>query len=173
MSDTLYLIGWIGLRCGIGYVYLYALYLNTKDAAARAWLISHTAYLFPNVAEPRRTALAKWFALAGMLTMLVGGLSIAFGIEPRAGASLLLVFTAAGVYQHRREREVAMQAAAVAEPFVQAAGKESFSTVQWSAYSGQLSSGLKNWGLCGTFLLIMGLPTGPWTISDRIASLLR
>jgi len=167
---AMYLIGWISIRVTLAYVYLYALYLNTHDEAARMWLITHTAYLFPGLPEPRRTLLAKIFAIIGMLMMLFGGLSILFGAEPRAGAFLLLVFTAGGIYQHRREREVAMETAAKAEPFVQPQGKADFSTLQWSAYAGQLSSGLKNWALCGVCTAIIGLPTGPLTISDKIAS---
>jgi uncharacterized membrane protein YphA (DoxX/SURF4 family) len=173
LANALYLIGWIVLRLTIGYVYLYALYLNTHDKAARAWLVDHTAYLFPNVSQPLQTEMAKWFALGGMLMMLVGGLSILLGIEPRGGALVLLVFTAFGVYQHKREREVAMQVAARVQPLIPAAANADFSTVQWSAYSGQLSSGLKNWGLCGIFALLIGLPTGPWVLSDRLASLLK
>ena len=170
--SIMYAVGWIGLRVTMGYVYLYALYLNTHSKAARSWLTAHTAYLFPNVPEPRRTFLAKVFSLGGMLTMFVGGVSILFGIEPRAGAFLLLVFTAAGIYQHRRERDIATETAAKVEPFVQAQGKTDLSTLQWSAYSGQLSSGLKNWALCGICLAIMGLPRGPLIVSDFIGRFL-
>lgn len=173
MANAIYTAGWIILRATVGYVYLYALYLNTHDKAARTWLVEHTAYLFPNVSQPLQTEIAKWFAVGGMLMMLVGGLSIVLGLEPRGGALTLLVFTAIGVYQHKREREVATQVAAKVQPLIPSAANADFSTVQWSAYSGQLSSGLKNWGLCGIFALIIGLPTGPLVLSDRLATFLK
>jgi uncharacterized membrane protein YphA (DoxX/SURF4 family) len=164
--ETLNTVGWLVVRLSMAYVYLYALYLNTHDAAARSWLVQHTAYLFPNTPEPQRTTFAKIGAIVGMAMMFLGGVSILLGLEGRIGGLLLLVFTAGGIYQHRREREVAMEVAARAEPFVAAAGKADFSTVQWSAYSGHISSGLKNWALCGICFGFIAWGTGPLSILD-------
>jgi uncharacterized membrane protein YphA (DoxX/SURF4 family) len=167
--DSLNLAGWLAVRCTVAYVYLYALYLNTHDATARSWLIEHTAYLFPNTPEPQRTRLAKIGAFAGMAMMLLGGISILLGLEGRIGGLLLLLFTGVGIYQHHREREVAMAAAAKVEPLVPASGKADFATLQWSAYSGHISSGLKNWALCGISLGFFAWGTGPWSIIDSWA----
>src|SRR2546428_10591441 len=104
--ETVNTLGWLVVRLAIAYVYLYALYMNTHDRAARHWLLEHTAYLFPHTPEPRRTLLTKWAASLGMACMLLGGVSVLLGLEHRIGSLLLLVFTAAGTYQHRREREV-------------------------------------------------------------------
>jgi hypothetical protein len=167
--DTLTVAGWLVVRLTVAYVYLYALYLNTHDAAARSWLIEHTAYLFPNMAEPQRSRFAKIGALAGAGMMLLGGVSILLGLEGRIGGLLLLLFTGGGIYQHRREREVAMAIAVKVEPLVPSAGKTDFATLQWSAYAGHISSGLKNWALCGISFGFLAWGTGPWSIIDTWA----
>ena len=164
--ETLNIAGWLVVRLTIAYVYLYALYLNTHDAAARSWLIEHTAYLFPNTPEPQRTTLAKLGAFAGMAAMFLGSVSVLLGLEGRIGGLLLLLFTAGGIYQHRREREVAMAVAAKVEPLVPAVGKADFATLQWSAYAGHISSGLKNWALCGISFGFLAWGTGPYSIID-------
>lgn len=167
--NTLNLVGWLVVRFTFAYVYLYALYLNTRDAAARAWLIEHTAYLFPNTPEPRRSSLAKIGALASATIMFLGGISILLGLEGRIGGLFLLLFTAGGIYQHRCERQVAMAVAARTEPIVSAPAKADFAMLQWSAYSGHVSSGLKNWALCGISFGFCAWGTGPWSIIDSWA----
>jgi uncharacterized membrane protein YphA (DoxX/SURF4 family) len=170
---TLNLIGWLSIRATIGYVYLYALYMNTHDAAARQWLLEHTGYLFPNLNGPRHDLVVRLAAIGGMGMMFVGGVSVLLGIEPRIGAFLLLVFTAIGIYQHRREREVAMDVAQRIQTSIPDPLKADLSTLQWSAYSGHFSSGLKNWALCGMCAGVIGWNSCPaaLTMSDRILRL--
>jgi uncharacterized membrane protein YphA (DoxX/SURF4 family) len=170
---TLTLFGYLAIRLGIAYVYLFALYMNVRDETSRKWLLDHTAYLFATVAEPTKSFLIKWAAVLGMLTMFVGGVSILLGLEGRAGALLLFVFTALGIYQHGFEIKVAQDAAARVAAQIPAAAQADFSTVQWSAYSGQFSSRLKNWCLCGVCLGLIALGTGPWSLSDLIAQWLK
>jgi uncharacterized membrane protein YphA (DoxX/SURF4 family) len=175
MAEALQIIGWIAVRVGIGYVYLFALYKNTENTAARQWLVEHTAYMFPSWSEPVRTRRAKVLAWIGMAMMLVGGLSVLIGIEGRAGAGLLFGFTAIGIYQHKREREVAMAIAEKVLPQIPDSVKNEFATIQWSAYSGHFSSELKNWGLCGICVAICCWGTGPAmiTMSDKLPLLFR
>ncbi len=179
LDSVLELGGWIGVRAGIGFVYLFAFYKNTENAAARQWLVQHTAYMLPSVPEPRRTDLARIFAVLGAATMLVGGLMVLLGIEGRIGALLLLGFTAVGIYQHKRECEVATALGEKLATQVPDAIKVDLSTLQWSGYSGNYSSGLKNWALCGICLAVFCWGTGPLvgqhppehygiTLSDRI-----
>jgi uncharacterized membrane protein YphA (DoxX/SURF4 family) len=167
--DALNIAGWLAVRLTMAYVYLYALYLNTHNAESRGWLVQHTAYLFRKTPEPRRKTYAHFGAIAGSLMMFLGGISILVGLQGRIGGFLLLLFTAGGIYQHRREREVAMTIAESLDPLVPPNGKTDFSTLQWSAYSGHLSSGLKNWALCGISFGFMTWGTGPWSIIDSWA----
>lgn len=167
--DALNTAGWLVVRVSMAYVYLYALYLNTHDAAARTWLVEHTAYLFPRIPEPQRTKYAKLGAIGAALMMLLGGISILLGLEGRVGGLLLLLFTAGGIYQHRREREVALSVAGKVGPLVPSAGKADFATLQWSAYSGHVSSGLKNWALCGISFGFLAWGTGPLSLIDTWA----
>lgn len=166
--EALNLTGWVAVRLGVGYVYLFALYMNTRDAASRQWLLEHTAYIFPNTPEPGRTHLSKYFSIVGMLMMLLGGLSVVIGLEGRIGALLLLSFTLGGIYQHKREREVALALGQHLEPLVAQSDKADLMTLQWSAFSGHFSSALKNWALCAMCVGIVAWGTGPLTISDRI-----
>ena len=48
--------------------------------------------------------------------------------------------------------------------------KADLSTLQWSGFSGNYSSGLKNWALCGICIAVFCWGTGPHaiTLSDRI-----
>jgi uncharacterized membrane protein YphA (DoxX/SURF4 family) len=171
--NTLDSVGFLAVRSTMGFLYLYALYMNVKDEAARTWLVQHTAYLFPNAREPLRTKLAGIFAVLGMANMLLGGISIVLGLEARMGALLLLLFTAGGIYQHNRERAVAMETATRVEPLIPAAAKADFATVQWSAYSGHFSSMLKNWALCGICAGIMAWGSGPYSVCDRLGAWLQ
>jgi uncharacterized membrane protein YphA (DoxX/SURF4 family) len=165
-------VGWIAVRLPLPGVYLYALYMNTRNAAARAWLVEHTAYIFSFAEEPKRSRLAKGAAIAGALMMFMGAISLLLGLEGRIGALLLLVFTAGGIYQHKRECEVAMKLGEELSARAPAKDKPQISTLQWSGYSGNFSSGLKNWALCGICAAIIAWGTGPWTISDYVGSLL-
>jgi uncharacterized membrane protein YphA (DoxX/SURF4 family) len=176
--ETLNSIGWLSIRASIGYVYLYALYMNTRDAAARQWLIEHTGYMFPNLTGQSRKLVILLAAIGGMLMMFVGGISVLLAIEPRVGAALLLLFTAIGIYQHRREREVAMAVAEKIQGSIADSLKLDLTTLQWSAYSGHFSSGLKNWALCGMCAGVIGWSISPnpplWVVlSDRIAGLIK
>jgi hypothetical protein len=179
ISPVLELIGWISVRASISFVYLFAFYKNTANTAAREWLVEHTAYMFPSVPEPRRTELAKVCAFMGAAMMLVGALMVLLGIEGRIGALLLLGFTAVGIYQHKRECEVAMSLGDKLASQVPASAKGDLTTLQWSGFSGNYSSGLKNWALCGICIAVFCWGTGPSvgqkgsgpyriTVSDRI-----
>ena len=164
LSDVL----WMLFRLSLAYVYLFALYQNTKDQAARTWLVTHTGYMLRSLSPAQVAKLAPIAAWSGMVMMLVGGASILFGIEGRVGALLLLVFTAIGIWQHRMERVVAMECAGRLDRAVTADGKADLDTLRWSAYSWHFSSGLKNWALCGSCLAILTHGTGPLSISDRL-----
>ena len=178
VATALDLIGWIAVRGGVGFVYLFALYKNTANAAARQWLVEHTAYMFPSVPEPRRTRLARICAFIGAAIMFIGGLTVLLGVEGRVGALLLLGFTAMGIYQHKRECDVATSLGQKLATQVPDSAKADLTTLQWSGFSGNYSSGLKNWALCGICVAIFCWGTGPIvqsgsgryriTISDRI-----
>jgi uncharacterized membrane protein YphA (DoxX/SURF4 family) len=172
--EALQIIGWLAVRVSMGYVYLFAFYKNTQNTAARQWLVEHTAYMFPSVPEPRRTQWARWFAVIGAASMLLGGLMVLLGIEGRIGALLLLGFTAGGIYQHRRECEVATALGEKLAGEIPEQAKRDAGVLQWSGYSGNYSSGLKNWELCGVCIAVVCWGTGPLagpvriTISDWV-----
>ncbi len=164
-------LGWLALRFATAGVYLYAFYRNSRDAAARQWTLEHTAMMLPQWPERGRTRIAAVLAIFGMASMVLGGLSILLGLEPRLGGAILFLFTAGGIYQHHRETAVAMETAGRLEAAVPQPSRADLSALQWSAFAGNFSSGLKNWALLGTCVLFITSGAGPrlW-LSDQVGT---
>jgi hypothetical protein len=72
-------IGALIIRVTIGLPFVISAYACSKDAVARQGAIADTALVFP-----WRTEL---FTMAGVLLMLLGGLSVMLGIFPGSGRS--------------------------------------------------------------------------------------
>ena len=60
------------LRLGEAYVFLYAAWKNTENAAAWKWTVDETALLFKGWPDPQRESLARQCAFGGMV-MMYGG----------------------------------------------------------------------------------------------------
>lgn len=172
---------WLVIRVALAAVYLYAAYRNTKDQIARKWTLNHTALLFdlyPQVIplDLRDGVVSnkiKFFAWSGMAIMYIGSTSILLGLEGRLGGALLAVFTAVGIYQHKRE---AARALVVADAVTggQPAGPRGIAEeLRWSAFAGHFSSGLKNYSLVGLCLWFVLQGTGSFSVSDRCGEWLR
>jgi uncharacterized membrane protein YphA (DoxX/SURF4 family) len=151
-------------RIALAYVYLYAAYLNAKSDN-RDWLVTHTALLLPRGASQ---GLIKAAAFLGVAMMFVGGASVMLGFALWIGAATLIVFTIMGYMQHRAEVSLAIRLAddlvAQADPLLATVAnaakiRQLLLDLRISAYSGQFSSGLKNWGLIGGFV-VLGFATG-------------
>ncbi len=151
-------------RLAIAYVFLYAAYLNAK-AENREWLVTHTGLLFPSGSSKN---LIKVAACVGVAMMFAGGASMFLGLAIWVGATMLIAFTVLGYLQHRKEVELSTCLAnalvAETEPLLAAATnakaiRQLLLDLRVSAYSGQFSSGLKNWGLIGG-LMVLGFVTG-------------
>jgi uncharacterized membrane protein YphA (DoxX/SURF4 family) len=125
------------LRLSEAYVFLYAAWLNTKDAAARQWTINETGLLFQNFPEQQRKTLALLCSIAGMIMMYGGGICVLLGLEPRLGGILIAVFSLMGIRIHAIRRDEALKAA------------NGGNQMGWLAYSANVAAGIKNWGLAG------------------------
>lgn len=123
------------LRLGVAYVFLYAAWKNTENAAAWTWTTNETALLFKNRPEAERAKLARLCAIAGMAMMYGGGVSVLLGLEPRLGGLLIAAFSIMGMWIHAIRRDEAKQAG------------EAGNMMGWSAYSAHVAAGLKNWVL--------------------------
>ena len=136
-------IGWkweaalLVLRLSEAYVFLYAAWLNTKNAQAWQWTVCETGLLFQGLPEQTAKTLALYASLAGMAMMYGGGISILLGIEPRLGGLRIAAFSLMGMRIHHIHRDQAWKAAQAGDP------------MGWSAYSAHIAAGLKNWGLAG------------------------
>ena len=130
------------LRLTLSYVFLYAAWKNTENSAAWTWTKNETALLFQAYAEPQKERLARLSAIAGMVMMYGGGVSILLGIEPRLGGLALAVFSILGTRIHAIRRDEAKKAG------------EGGNAMGWSAYSAHIAAGLKNWALAGAGLAI-------------------
>src|SRR5438132_1345104 len=110
-SDWKLDVGLFALRLGIGYVFLYAAWKNTENAAAWKWTTAETAVLFKDRPEAERARLAWICALAGMVMMYAGGVSVLLGLEARIGGLMLAVFSILGTRIHAIRRDEAKEAA--------------------------------------------------------------
>jgi uncharacterized membrane protein YphA (DoxX/SURF4 family) len=134
------------LRLGEAYVFLYAAWKNTENAAAWKWTVDETALLFKGWPDPQRESLARLCAFAGMVIMYGGAASILVGLEPRLGGLLIAAFSIIGMRIHAIRRDEAKLAG------------EAGNLMGWSAYSGHVAAGLKNWALAaaGLFFVLVG-----------------
>ena len=78
-------LGSLIIRVTIGLLFVVSAYICSKDAKARKAAAADTALVFPWQPE--------WFTLAGVLWMLIGGLSVLLGIFPRFDALSLTLFS--------------------------------------------------------------------------------
>jgi uncharacterized membrane protein YphA (DoxX/SURF4 family) len=165
--------GWLIARATVAYVFLYAAWMNTRDSASRTWTIGQTELILGFVPEASRHRVAVLGAVAGMVMMYGGGISILFGIEGRIGAIALIVFSAVGMQIHRVNRAQALPLAneiGAMAPTV----KDQALTLGWSAYGAHVAAGLKNISLMGINALFVldadmasaGPWARPWIVSD-------
>jgi uncharacterized membrane protein YphA (DoxX/SURF4 family) len=143
-----YDIALLVLRVSMAFVFLYAAWKNTENAAAWTWTKNETALLFRGLPEPERARVARLVALLGMVMMYAGGLSILLAIEPRLGGLAIAVFSAMGMAIHAIRRDEA-----------KAAG-ESGDAMGWSAYSAHVAARLKNVALIGAGLVFVLVGAG-------------
>ena len=136
------------LRMTVGYVFLYAAWKNTESSAAWTWTKNETALLFQNLPDQRREKIARLCAIAGMIMMYGGGVSILVGLEPRLGGLALAVFSLLGIRIHAIRRDEAKSAG------------ETGNAMGWSAYSAHIAAGLKNWALVRAGLVFVLAGTG-------------
>lgn len=136
------------LRISVAYVFLYAAWKNTENAAAWTWTTNETALLFKNLPEVERQKVAWLCAIAGMVMMYGGGVSVLLGLEPRLGGLLIAVFSIMGMRLHAIRRDEAKQEA------------DAGNMMGWSAYSAHIAAGLKNWALAGAGVVFVLVGTG-------------
>lgn len=147
------------IRVTIGLLFVVSAYICSKDAEARSAATADTALVFPWRPE--------WFTLAGVLWMLVGGLSVLLGIFPRLGALSLTLFLIPAAMIHIRK---ARQAASLKETILAGpAGKTSgvrrdVVALGDSAVLGNFTSALKNLNLMALTLYVALAGTEPMLI---------
>lgn len=153
-------VGLLVLRFGIGYVFLYAAWKNTENAAAWKWTTTETAVLFKDRPEEERARLARICALAGMVMMYGGGASVLLGLEPRIGGLMVAVFSLLGMRVHAIRRDEAKEAA------------DAGNAMGWSAYSAHIAAGLKNWALAAGGVTFIFMGAGRYRLTDFTGALL-
>lgn len=154
-------LGLLVLRIGVAYVFLYAAWKNTENAAAWAWTTNETALLFRGRPDAQREKLARLCTAVGMAMMYGGGASVLLGFEPRVGGLLIAVFSIMGMCIHAIRRDEAKQAA------------QGGNMMGWSAYSAHVAAGLKNWGLAAAGMVFVLIGAGRYGLQiDLTARLL-
>jgi uncharacterized membrane protein YphA (DoxX/SURF4 family) len=139
------------IRVAVGLLFVVSAYACSKNADARKGVVADTAVVFPRKPE--------LFALAGVLWMLAGGLSVLLGIFPRLEAlSLTLFLIPAGMIHFRKAR----RAAALKQSILAGTGSKSSGAVRQaivelgdSAVLGNFTSALKGLMLMALTLYIV------------------
>jgi uncharacterized membrane protein YphA (DoxX/SURF4 family) len=147
------------IRVTIGSLFVISAYACSKNAAARQGAIADTALVFP-----WRTEL---FTLAGVMLMLLGGLSVLLGIFPRLGALVLTLFLipAALIHFRKASQAAALKDAMLAGPAGKsAAARQSVVALGDAAVLGNFTSALKNLTLMALTLYIALAGTEPMLI---------
>jgi uncharacterized membrane protein YphA (DoxX/SURF4 family) len=143
------------LRLGVGGIYLYAAYQNTRFF--KSYTVPETALLFKHSSLAQNQAFIKLAAAVGLAVMYSGAGLIVLGVVARAGAILLAVFTAMGWLIYRQRWLEAQEYASTAPPEADPHGV----AMGWSAYSGHFSSALKNLALiCACLTIAVCGPKG-------------
>ena len=153
---TLEQIGALIIRVTVGLLFVISAYVCSKDSAARQGAIADRALVFP-----WRTEL---FTMAGVLLMLLGGLSVLLGIFPRLGALTLTLFLipAAMIHFRKARQATALKDAMLAGPA--GAARESVTALGESAVLGNFTSALKNLTLMALTLYVALAGTEPMLI---------
>ena len=144
-------ISWIILRLAYAWVFLYPVPGLVKDWPGT---VAATRLLFKRLPD--------LFSGVSVLVMVVGALSILFGIYGRIGAAGLLVFNLGGAVIHYRiadsARNTSLSTAASLED------KNTVKQLATLAAVGHTTSAWKNFVLAAVafFFLIQG--TGPWSL---------
>jgi uncharacterized membrane protein YphA (DoxX/SURF4 family) len=137
------------IRVTIGLLFVISAYVCSKNEAARQGAIADTALVFP-----WRTEL---FTFAGVMFMLLCGLSVLLGIFPRLGAIALTLFLIPAAMIHFRK---ASQAAGLKDVILAgpagrpAAARESIVALGDSAVLSNFTSALKNLTLMALTLYV-------------------
>ncbi|HWT14014.1 MAG TPA: DoxX family membrane protein [Allosphingosinicella sp.] len=154
------------LRLAVAWVFLYAAWMNSRDRAARDWTANETAILFRGTPLAGRTKLIRWFAMAGVAIMYLGGLGILLGVLPRLAGLMLFLFTGPGIVIHIRNRADSMKLGGEVAAAVPAAQAGSANALMWLAYAGHHSSALKNYALLGAaaFFVLAEEPVGRFAL---------
>lgn len=154
------------LRLATAWVFLYAAWMNSRDAASREWTANETAILFRNSPLADATRLIRLFSLVGVAIMYAGGLGIALGLFPRLAGLMLFVFTVPGIVIHLRDRADTLKLGGELEAGVAPPQIGTATALKWLAYSGHHSSALKNYALLGVcaFLILADDPVGRFSL---------
>lgn len=150
------ILGFIALRLGVAYVFLYAAWRNTQNTQAWTWTKSETVVLFRKVREPKKTKIAAMASVIGMVMMYGGGLSILLGLGADYGGLAIAVFSSLGMRIHSIRAQEAKAAGKAGDP------------MGWSAYSAHVAAGLKNVAFIGIGLFFLLYGSGPWALSNQL-----
>lgn len=152
-------LGSLIIRVTLGLLFVVSAYVCSKDAGARKAATADAALVFPWHPE--------WFTLAGVLWMLIGGLSVLLGIFPRLGAASLTLFLifAAMIHFRRATRSAAVKDALIASPAAKSStARQAIDELGELAVMGNFTSALKNLTLMALTLYVALAGTEPMLI---------
>jgi uncharacterized membrane protein YphA (DoxX/SURF4 family) len=144
-------VGSLLIRVALGGLFIAGAWASGKDQAGCDFTTSETALVF------------KWrpelFAIAGILMLGAGGLSVLFGIFPRLGALAMTVFLVPAAMIHFAKRGQAMALKGQIAPALpgksDTAARNALDALTASAVFGHFTAGLKTLCLLGPSLYLV------------------
>jgi hypothetical protein len=116
--------------------------------------------------------IVKVLAVIALIAMYAGAVSVAAGIELRAGALLLLPICAGGCVSHLRNRDDAMEAGRKINEAAPAALHEAIGHLAFTAFIGHFAAALRNVVMTAVMLFLVLAGGGNWIVSDCLGTLL-
>jgi len=144
-------VAWLVLRFVYAWMFLYPLKSLLKDWPAT---VQATGLLFP------------WqsgcFAVASIVVMALGALSILLGCYGQLGAAGLLVFSLGGAVIHYRLADLAKRARLSDQ--ASSADRQAMGELSALGVVGHVTSAEKNFVLAAVALFFLIMGTGPWSL---------
>lgn len=152
-------IAWLILRITFAWMFLYPLTMLLSDWQAAK---GNVAMVFPKFHHE--------LAILMVVAMIIGALSILFGILPHLGGLILLVYSLIGAVVHYRFASTIQDQHLSSQ--VSSDDQSVYQQVQTMGAVGHITSAQKNFVLAAVACWFMLMGTGPLSLVDNVLTLL-
>jgi uncharacterized membrane protein YphA (DoxX/SURF4 family) len=148
-------IALLAARLGLAFVFVSAALIHSLDPSGRQSAYHFTSLLFQGTGLDRRAGFIRACALIAVVILYLTGFGVLLGLETKLSAAAIFVFSACGVVMHFRNGKQAFDTATAIEGEIPPKLVPIIGRVKFAAMVGNNSSGIKNFSLMGTAVLVM------------------